>query len=118
MNRLSGMLFKTLRTQNSPRLNVRLFCEKTGNGICHDLTLGEKSLISKLEEKFPKATAISVSDISGGCGAMYQILIESPDFAGKRAVQQHRMVNEALKEEIAAMHGLQLTTKVPEGSSS
>merc|ERR1712126_13389 len=78
-----------------------------------DLTEGEKLLASKLRESFPKATEIQVSDVSGGCGAMYQVLIEAPEFAGKRTVMQHRMVNEALKEEIKAMHGLQLTTKIP-----
>ena len=42
-----------------------------GNGIVHDLTLGERRLISKLQESFPNATEILVSDVSGGCGAMY-----------------------------------------------
>ena len=85
------------------------------DGICQDLTLGEKQLINKLQESFPNATGIQVSDVSGGCGAMYQILIEAPDFNGKRTVMQHRMVNEALKEEIKEMHGLQLTTKATKG---
>ena len=29
----------------------------------------------------------------GGCGAMYEIFVESEDFRGKRQVQQHRLVN-------------------------
>ena len=32
--------------------------------------------------------------ISGGCGAMYEIFIESEEFRGKRQVQQHRLVNQ------------------------
>ena len=97
--------------------NVRLMTTDDGgrDGICQDLTLGEKQLINKLQESFPNATEIQVSDVSGGCGAMYQILIEAPDFNGKRTVMQHRMVNEALKEEIKEMHGLQLTTKATKG---
>jgi len=30
----------------------------------------------------------------GGCGSMYEIVIDSAKFQGKRPVQQHRMVNE------------------------
>jgi len=44
---------------------------------------------------------------------MYRIIVESPEFAGKSLVAQQRMVNSVLKEEIANMHGLTLTTKVP-----
>jgi len=32
--------------------------------------------------------------ISGGCGAMYEIHIESDEFKGKRTVQQHQLVNQ------------------------
>ena len=57
------------------------------------------------------ATAVTVKDTSGGCGAMFEISCESPQFVGKRMVAQHRMVNEALKEQIAEIHGLTITTK-------
>ena len=57
------------------------------------------------------ATAVTVEDKSGGCGAMFEISCESPQFVGKRMVAQHRMVNEALKEQIAEIHGLTITTK-------
>ena len=32
--------------------------------------------------------------VSGGCGSMYEIWIDSEQFSGKRLLQQHRMVNE------------------------
>lgn len=32
-------------------------------------------------------------EIVGGCGAMYDVLIEAEDFNGKKLVQQHMMVN-------------------------
>lgn len=35
---------------------------------------------------------------------MYEAIIVSPVFAGKGALQRHRAVNAALKEEIAAVH--------------
>ncbi|NXA57011.1 BOLA3 protein, partial [Nothocercus julius] len=50
---------------------------------------------------------------AGGCGAMYEIHIESEDFREKRTVQQHQMVNQALSEEIKAMHGLRIFTSTP-----
>ncbi|XP_054978016.1 bolA-like protein 3 isoform X2 [Sorex araneus] len=76
-------------------------------------TEGELKVTRVLQEKFPRATAIKVTDISGGCGAMYEIQIESEDFKAKKIVQQHQMVNQALKEEIKGMHGLRIFTSVP-----
>uniref|UniRef100_A0A8D0EWE5 BolA family member 3 n=1 Tax=Strix occidentalis caurina TaxID=311401 RepID=A0A8D0EWE5_STROC len=57
-------------------------------------TDGEARVSRVLREKFPRASAIKVVDISGGCGAMYEIHIESEDFREKRTVQQHQMVNQ------------------------
>ncbi|KAK6294576.1 hypothetical protein J4Q44_G00354060 [Coregonus suidteri] len=65
------------------------------------------------QEKFPSATSLKVVDISGGCGAMYEVHIESNEFKGKRTVQQHQLVNQALKEEIQGMHGLRIFTDIP-----
>ena len=70
----------------------------------------EIHLINTLKEKFPSATDIAVQDISGGCGAMYEVFVESPDFKGMRLVKQHQMVTEALKGEIKDMHGLRIST--------
>nr|POE47945.1 putative bola-like protein c8c9.11 [Quercus suber] len=41
---------------------------------------------------------------SGGCGQMYEAVIVSPQFAKKTTLARHRLVNGALKEEIAAIH--------------
>ncbi|XP_056670681.1 bolA-like protein 3 isoform X2 [Monodelphis domestica] len=76
-------------------------------------TSGELRVTQVLQEKFPRAAAIRVTDISGGCGAMYEIHIESEEFKDKRTVQQHQMVNQALKEEIKGMHGLRIFTSIP-----
>ncbi|KAK3085788.1 hypothetical protein FSP39_008698 [Pinctada imbricata] len=77
------------------------------------LTEGEKNIQAVLKTKFPEAVDVRVQDISGGCGSMYEVYVESEEFKGKRTVLQHRMVNEALKEEIKDMHGLRISTKVP-----
>uniref|UniRef100_UPI00358EA2C4 bolA-like protein 3 isoform X3 n=1 Tax=Myxine glutinosa TaxID=7769 RepID=UPI00358EA2C4 len=74
---------------------------------------GEIKILAILREKFPKAKNVRVVDISGGCGAMYEVHLESEEFQGKRTVQQHFMVNEALKHEIKEMHGLRIFTKSP-----
>jgi len=44
---------------------------------------------------------------------MYRVAVVSPKFAGVSRVQQHRMVNDCLKDEIKQMHGIQLTTAAP-----
>lgn len=55
--------------------------------------------------------SLQVQDISGGCGSMYAIEIESSRFAGLTVIKQHKLVNQVLKEEIAGWHGVQLRTK-------
>ncbi|ETN45484.1 uncharacterized protein HMPREF1541_09316 [Cyphellophora europaea CBS 101466] len=47
---------------------------------------------------------ISIEDMSGGCGQAFNAIIVSPDFEKKSLLQRHRMVNAALKAEIAAIH--------------
>uniref|UniRef100_A0A023G0X9 Putative bola bacterial stress-induced morphogen-related protein n=1 Tax=Amblyomma parvum TaxID=251391 RepID=A0A023G0X9_AMBPA len=76
-------------------------------------TSGEKSLSSILQKRFPEAADIQVKDISGGCGAMYEVYVQSPIFKNLSRVQQHRLVNEALKAEIQDMHGIRITTALP-----
>lgn len=77
-------------------------------------TDGERRITTKLQETFPKASEIRVIDISGGCGSMFEVHIISEEFRGVRTVMQHRMVNEALKDEIKNMHGLRISTSEPE----
>lgn len=73
----------------------------------------EKKVRDILNHRFPQAKTIDVVDISGGCGAMFEIIVETPDFKGLSMVKQHRMINEALKDEIKDMHGLRIHTSVP-----
>lgn len=74
---------------------------------------GEVRIANILKKTFPQASVVKVVDISGGCGAMYEVHVESVEFKGKRVVQQHQMINQALKDEIQAMHGLRIFTAVP-----
>lgn len=54
---------------------------------------------------------LKIKDVSGGCGSMFSIFIESEKFKGLTMIKQHRLVNEILKDEIKKWHGLQLRTK-------
>ncbi|KAK9972590.1 hypothetical protein ABG768_025884 [Culter alburnus] len=95
------------------RYNTQTVCRNVIARSWSSLTDGEERITQVLKEKFPHASALKVVDISGGCGAMYEIHIESDEFRGKRTVQQHQLVNQALKDEIKAMHGLRIFTDVP-----
>lgn len=48
--------------------------------------------------------------MAGGCGSFYAIHISSPQFKGLSTIKQHKLVNECLKEEVKAIHGLQVRT--------
>ncbi|RLU15931.1 hypothetical protein DMN91_011688 [Ooceraea biroi] len=74
----------------------------------------EQKMISILRNRFPKAQLIEVTDMSGGCGAMFDISVVAPEFKGLNTVKQHRIINEVLKEEIKDMHGLRIHTGIPQ----
>lgn len=42
--------------------------------------------------------------LSGGCGQAFEAIIVSPQFTKKTTLARHRLVNSALKTEIAAIH--------------
>ncbi|EFQ97371.1 BolA domain-containing protein [Nannizzia gypsea CBS 118893] len=50
------------------------------------------------------AQHVEVEDLSGGCGQAFQAIIVSPQFESKTTLARHRLVNSALKAEIAAIH--------------
>ncbi|KAJ1505324.1 hypothetical protein HMI54_004870 [Coelomomyces lativittatus] len=77
----------------------------------------EQDITTKLTKAFTP-TYVSVNDISGGCGSMYRIELISHRFRGLTKVQQQRLVNTVLKDEIQQWHGLQLLTEVPEEDAS
>ncbi|VDK30150.1 unnamed protein product [Anisakis simplex] len=58
--------------------------------------------------------AEEVEDESDGCGAKYIIQIVSEKFTGKTTLACHRLVQEALKEEMNSIHALTIKTFTPE----
>ena len=65
-----------------------------------------------LRTAFPDADDISVTDRTGG-GDHFQVVVESPRFAGLSLVDQHRLVYDALAEPLAdgTIHELRITTR-------
>ncbi|TPX63546.1 hypothetical protein SpCBS45565_g06541 [Spizellomyces sp. 'palustris'] len=69
----------------------------------------EAQIKSKLE-----AEHVEVTDTSNGCGQSFQVVIVSKLFAGKPLLSRHRMVNEALQDEISQIHAFSQKTFTPE----
>ncbi|HXG52333.1 MAG TPA: BolA family transcriptional regulator [candidate division Zixibacteria bacterium] len=63
-----------------------------------------------LEKAFPVST-IELQDLTGG-GDHWQLLIVSPAFEGKGLLEQHRMVNEALRDPMQDQRIHALTLKL------
>ena len=71
----------------------------------------------EIKQTLSKALPVSLvetQDLTGG-GDHWQVIIVSAAFEGKGLVEQHRMVNEALKEPIGdqRIHALALKTYSP-----
>lgn len=64
-----------------------------------------------LKKSLKDIKKISVTDNSGGCGQAFIIEVVSGDFEKKSLLQQHRMLNDILKEEIVDVHSIQYKTK-------
>ena len=71
--------------------------------------------INILEDKIKQkinCEKLEIEDISGNCGTSFSIKLKSPDFKGKSMIMQHRMVNDALKDELKDIHALQIKSEV------
>jgi len=61
-----------------------------------------------------KTEEVIVEDQSGGCGAKFSAIIISKDFEGKSLLERHRMVNDAIKDEMKDIHAFSMKTWTPE----
>ncbi|KAF9645180.1 bola-like protein [Thelephora ganbajun] len=71
-----------------------------------------KDLETAIRDAFP-IIHLEIEDTSSGCGENYSVLIVSPAFEGKTTLARHRLVNEALKKEIAIMHAFSQRALTP-----
>ncbi|KAK3376690.1 bola protein [Lasiosphaeria ovina] len=78
-----------------------------------ETAITESSLKDALTERL-KATYVEVADMSGGCGQSFTSLIVSAEFAGKNSLKRHRLVNSALKDEIAQIHAWSAKCQTPD----
>ncbi len=58
-------------------------------------------------------SAQSVVDVSDGCGAKFEVECVSPVFEGKTLLARHRLINDALKEEMKTIHALSIKKAAP-----
>ncbi|KAF2069811.1 hypothetical protein CYY_008871 [Polysphondylium violaceum] len=96
---------------------VRYYCTKSGpqNGV-------QSIIESKLVERF-KPTFIQVLNESHmhsrGTDTHFKVVIVSDEFKDQRLVQQHRLVNQALSNELSnGVHALSIHTHTPENWES
>ncbi|KAG9543884.1 hypothetical protein KCU77_g8982, partial [Aureobasidium melanogenum] len=82
-------------------MSARTDVEATQNQLSSGVT--PESLKATLFEKL-EAQHVDIQDLSGGCGQMFEAIIVSPQFEKKTSLARHRLVNNALKAEIAAIH--------------
>ncbi|KAL0100678.1 hypothetical protein PUN28_019223 [Cardiocondyla obscurior] len=106
-------MFRRVFTSGSRSVSLLSRMWNGSNGVLAGKQAEEK-MISVLRNRFPQAQLIEVTDVSGGCGAMFDINVVAPEFRGLNTVKQHRIINEVLKEEIKDMHGLRIRTSVPQ----
>ncbi|KAM3176734.1 hypothetical protein ACTXT7_005933 [Hymenolepis weldensis] len=72
----------------------------------------EESVRERLQVLNP--THLKITDFSDGCGLKLKVEIVSEQFVNKTLIQQHRTVNDLLKEEMKDIHALSLSTFTPE----
>jgi stress-induced morphogen len=65
-----------------------------------------------LERAFPEATELRVEDRTGG-GDHFQVTVATPRFNDLSLLEQHRLVNDALAEQLrdGTIHELRIRTK-------
>ncbi|PWN40928.1 bola-like protein [Ceraceosorus guamensis] len=75
--------------------------------------VSQAELEAAIRAKVDGVTALVVSDVSGGCGQAYDVIIVSPIFEGLATLKRHRLVNDLLKDQIAELHAFSQKTFTP-----
>ncbi|XP_017462567.1 PREDICTED: bolA-like protein 3 [Rhagoletis zephyria] len=72
----------------------------------------QQRILQLLSGRFPEAN-VNVVDVSGGCGAMFEVFVEAKEFEGLSTLKQHKLITQTLKEQIKDMHGVRIHTSIP-----
>jgi len=70
----------------------------------------DKQIADTLRQKLAGVKHVEVSDVSGGCGAKFELLVVADAFEGVALLDRHRLVNTALQEELRNIHALSMRT--------
>ncbi|KAF8272729.1 bola-like protein [Lactarius quietus] len=73
-----------------------------------------EELEAAIRTNIQEVTHVEVEDNSSGCGENFSVLIVSKKFEGKTTLARHKLVNEALKTQIAQIHAFTQKTLTPE----
>ncbi|KAG5418046.1 hypothetical protein I9W82_004375 [Candida metapsilosis] len=107
---LSSRLLRTSLLSNRLPIQRSILQRMQSTSSQHQMGEYESKIYNILQKEFDPVN-LQVQDVSGGCGSMFAILVESSKFKGLPMIKQHRLVNDLLKDEIKKWHGLQLKTK-------
>ncbi|KAL6561619.1 BolA-like protein 2 [Orobanche minor] len=72
------------------------------------MSVTKEQVESTLKSKLNPSKLFEVTEPLGGCGANFKIEIVSKEFEGKRLIERHRLINNALVEEMKQIHALSI----------
>jgi len=72
--------------------------------------VSEESLRGLLIGAIKDISVLEVEDLSGGCGAKFNVLCVSDSFEGVSMIERHRLVHLALVDAMETIHALELKT--------
>ncbi|OAA54543.1 bola-like protein [Niveomyces insectorum RCEF 264] len=75
--------------------------------------INEEYLVQALRDKL-QAEHVEVTDVSGGCGQAFTAVIVSAQFVKLNTLKRHRLVNAALRDEIARIHAWSAKCHTPD----
>ncbi|OAA56055.1 BolA domain protein [Cordyceps fumosorosea ARSEF 2679] len=124
MAQITDASMREIITQRLGAVHVEV-ADMSGNVLslsasCHDSMMRTKPFPKPFpHHRFSHTTnrflSLSLTRIStGGCGQAFTSLIVSPQFHGLTSLKRHRLVNAALRDEIAAIHAWTAKCQTPE----
>jgi BolA-like protein 3 len=78
--------------------------------ISHRLFGSYEDNLAQVLKTALNAHFVNVIDKSGGCGESYEVIVHASSFQGVPTIKQHRMVQEAIKDDIKKWHAVSIKT--------
>ncbi|CBK23732.2 uncharacterized protein [Blastocystis hominis] len=80
---------------------------------CFNRMKMQEMMIDKVKKQ-AEATIVDIKDISYDAGFLLEMLVVSPKFRGMKLIQQHRLMNKILSDELSILHGITFKCMTPE----